>query len=136
MPTSVQTTLASQVLNQFHISIDANIVNKQTDWPTRQKTQYESMKGLMYPDWHGLKDFQKQLLMYSNTNIILTVAYAIIKALIPNNQEILATLTTIQGMGQVGNFLLSLTGFGSIFIAPQNILGNSNSLQSTINSLL
>lgn len=136
MGATVQTNLTGQLLNQFHISIDANIINKQTDWPTRQKTQYESIKGLMYPDWHGLADFQKQLLMYSNTNIILTAAYAVIKLLIPNNQEILATLTTVPGMGQVGKFLLSLAGFGSIFIAPQDILSNSNKLQSTINSLL
>lgn len=135
MPVSVQDNLSNSVLNQFHISIGTNITEKTQDWPTRQRIAYEAIKGLMVNDWHGLQDFRDQLNSYSNTHIILRTAFSVIQSIIPFNSRIRDTLVQIPGMGLVGNFLLSLPGFNSIFVAPQDLLSNSNQLNSTISSL-
>lgn len=135
MPSTVQDNLSTGILQQFHISIGTSLINKLQDWPTRQKIAYESMKGLMKDDWLGLQDFQVEMSRYSSTHIILRLAYATIQYMIPLNQRIAATLVTIPGMGLVGRFLLTLSGFQSVFIAPPDILQNSDQLNSTITSL-
>jgi hypothetical protein len=135
MSSSVQNQLAGSVLDQFHVSIGLNLQNKLQDWPGRQQIQYDSMKGLMNKDWHGLQDFNDEMTMYSATHWILELAWSVIRNIVPNNPNILATLLQIPGFGQVGQSILSLVGIQNIIVAPQSILQNPTQLSSTIQSL-
>jgi len=135
MANTVQSNISSQVSNQFNVNIGLNLQSKLTDWPSRQDMQYESMKGNMNLDFHGLEDFNFQMAAYSATNGILSAAWNIIKGMAPNNPKLLMSLVKIPGFGQVGQSVLSLIGIQSILVAPQSILQNPTALASTIKSL-
>lgn len=132
---TVQDNLTNQVLDRFHTSIGVNLMKKTDDWQSRQKIQYESMKGLMVVDWLSLADWGQQINLYSQTNIILRSALGVITALISRNQQIRATLTNIQGLGLVGKFLLGITGFKTIFVAPSDLLSDTESTNTVIQAL-
>lgn len=132
---AVQSTLASQDLAQFNVSIGLNLQNKLQDWPSRQNLQYGAMKGLLYKDFHGLQDFYNEMAAYSATHIVLQTAWSVIQGIVPNNPTLLATLLTLPGFGLVGMQVLSLVGIQNIVVAPQSILQSSSQLNSTINSL-
>src|SRR5580692_7336309 len=121
MANTVQVSLASGILDQFHVSIGLNLQSKQQDWQGRQQTQYGAMKGLTNKDFHGLSDFNNEMSAYSATNGILRAAWQVIKSLVPNNPSVTATLVNIPGFGQVGQQVLSLVGASNILIAPQDI---------------
>ncbi len=137
MGNQVQSQLASGILNQFHVDIGLNLQSKLQDWSGRQDVQYESMKGLMNRDWHSLSDFNFQMSLYSSTNLILRAAWQVIQSLTPSNLQMLATLITIPSFGSVplGSSVLSLVGVENIIVAPQDILGDTNTFANTIGSI-
>jgi hypothetical protein len=137
MANQVQNQLASGILDQFHVNIGLNLQTKLQDWSGRQDVAYESMKGLMVKDWHSLSDFNLQMSLYSATNLILRIAWDIIKNVVPNNPQMLATLVHIPGFGinPLGASVLSLVGVSNIIIAPQDILNNATTFQATISSV-
>jgi hypothetical protein len=135
MANQVQSTLASGILDSFHVSIGLSLQSKQQDWQGRQATQYGAMKGLTTQDFHGLADFNNEMSSYSSTNGILMSAWNIIKNLVPNNPTITSTLVNITGFGMVGQQVLSLVGVTNLLIAPQDVLQNSSTFDSTISSV-
>jgi hypothetical protein len=135
MANTVQVSLASGILDQFHVSIGLNLQSKQQDWQGRQQTQYGAMKGLTNKDFHGLSDFNNEMSAYSATNGILRAAWQVIKSLVPNNPSVTATLVNIPGFGQVGQQVLSLVGASNILIAPQDILTDQVTFNATISSV-
>lgn len=135
MATAVQDNLASGILDQFHVTIGLNLQSKLQDWQGRQSIQYGAQKGLMKQDWHSLSDFNFQMNLYSSASHTLRVAWRLIKALVPNNPKLLATLVTIPGFGQVGKQVLSLVGISNIIVAPQNILQDRNQFNATISAI-
>lgn len=135
MPNVVQSNLASGILNQFHVSIGLNLQNKLQDWQGRQAIQYGAVKGLMNKDFHGLQDFYSEMDKYSTAGRTLRIAWRLIKAIVPNNPKLLATLVSIPGFGQVGKQVLSLIGISSILVAPQDILKNQTQFNATIASI-
>src|SRR5271170_6637064 len=98
---SVQTQLAGGLLTQFNVSIGLNLQSTLTDWPSRQNTQYGAMQGLMNNDWHSLSDFKFQMALYSSSFHAGRIAWALIKALVPSNLKMLATLLHIPAFGSV-----------------------------------
>ena len=136
MANTVQTQIASGILDQFHVTIGLSLQSKLQDWSSRQAMQYGSIKGLMNPDWHGLADFNSEMNLYSSTNLILRIAWGIISNLVPNNPQLTATLINIAGFGLVGQQVLSLVGVANIIMAPQDILTNPSEFASTIASVV
>lgn len=138
MANMVQSQLASGILDQFHVTIGLNLQNKLTDWPSRQSLQYGAQQGLMVKDWHSLSDFNNQMSLYSSSNIILRIAWQLIKNLVPNNPQLLATLVSIPAFGSnpLGSSVLSLVGVQNIVVAPQNILESQSSFSSAISSVV
>lgn len=135
MPNSAQSDISSGVLQQFNVSIGLNLQSKLQDWPSRQSTQYGAVKNLVSGDFHSLADFKTQMTMYSSVSHTLRIAWGLIKQLVPNNAQLLATLVNIPGFGKVGQQVLSLVGISNILVAPQNILQNPVQLQATIKSI-
>lgn len=135
MGTSVQNSLSNQLLDQFNVSIGLNLQNKLQDWQGRQDIGYESIKVQLSKEWHSLPDFNFQLALYSTASHTLQIAWGLIKAIVPNNPKIVATLINIPGFGQVGSSVLSLVGISNILVAPQSILQNEQQFTSTISSL-
>lgn len=137
MANNVQNQLAGGILDQFHVNIGLNLQTKLQDWSSRQDLQYESMKGLMNKDWHSIADFNFQLAQYSSTNLILRAAWAVIQSLVPNNPKMLATLIHIPSFGSnpLGSSVLSLVGVENLLVAPQDILGDADTFNSTISSV-
>lgn len=135
MANEVQSNLASGILNQFHVNIGMNLQSKLQDWQGRQQIQYGAVKGLMKSDWHGLDDFKTQMSSYSATFRQGRTAWAVIKALVPNNAKIIATLVKIPGFGQVGQQVLSLVGISNVLVAPQDILKSQSKFNATIASV-
>jgi hypothetical protein len=137
MSNEVQSNLSSGILDQFHVSIGLSLQNKLSNWQGRQDIQYESIKGLMNVDFHSLLDFKFQMAMYSSTNNILQVAWNLIQALVPNNAKLLATLIKLPSFGNIplGSSVLSLVGVSNIITAPQDILTDPSTFNSTISSV-
>lgn len=136
MANSVQSNLATGILNTFHVNIGLTLQSKEQDWQGRQNVQYGAIKGLMNSDWHSLADFNTEMSEYSATNGILVAAWAIIKNLVPNNPQLLATLISPPGFGKVGQQILSLVGVTNLVVAPQDILEDTDTFNSTISSVV
>ena len=132
MPNQVQNDLANMSLSEFDRPIGVSIIPAGQSWKDRQQLQYESMKGLLYKDFHGLDDFYEQMNLYSSSNTILTVAWKLIQALVPRNRKILQTLISLPGTGLVGRYLAQLVGFEKSFVLPNEILEDPSSLESSL----
>jgi hypothetical protein len=137
MANTVQSNLASGILDSFHVSIGLSLQSKLQNWQGRQDMQYESMKGLMNADFHSLLDFKFQMALYSSTNGILQIAWGLIQAMVPNNAKLLATLIRIPSFGNIplGSSVLSLVGVSNIITAPQDILTSQSQFNDTISSV-
>lgn len=131
---SVQTLTATAALAQYLRPIGVAIIPNGQDWSSRQRIQYEAIKGLMRADFHGLDDFKEQLNLYSATNIqILRPAYSAIRALIPVNRNILQKLVFNPVLGMwVGRFLLKVVGFEKAFTVPTSILEDNLALKAKL----
>jgi hypothetical protein len=124
---AVQDDISAKYLDQFNVSIPVSMVSKLRNWEARQKFQWDAVIKHPQQQFHGLKDFLKQMDMYSSTHIILKIAWKVIKTLVPKNTEILALMTSAPGLGSVGKSLLQIHGFGQVFGAhPEDLLRVDN----------
>jgi len=106
------------------------LVKKSTDWPTRQKIQYEAMKGLMMKDFHGLNDYEQQIgtLMKAGT-FGQKIAWPILKPLVKLQPRLRVSTILHPRLGVVGRFFLRLIGFDQVFRVPAEILSRKSSFQ-------
>jgi len=113
-------TLSASRLNR---RINIVLVRRASDWKTRQKIQYEALKGLLMQDFVGLKDYERQLgiLMRAGT-IGQKIAWAFVKPMIKLQPRLRASTVIHPRLGVVGRFLLTLFGFDAVFRAPEDIL--------------
>lgn len=132
MPNQVQNNLANMSLSEFNRPVGVSIIPAGQSWKDRQQVQYESMKGLLYKDFHGLDDFYEQMKLYSSSNAILKAAWSLIVALVPRNRKILQTLIYLPGLGLVGKYLSRLVGFEKSFVLPNEILEDPAALKESL----
>lgn len=129
---NVQDEISEKYLEQFNVGIPISAMSKLRSWKDRQKFQWDAVISHPQQQFHGLKDFFKQMDKYSGAHWILTMAWAIIKNLAPKNTEILALMTSATGLGQVGKSLLQIHSFGQIFGANAGDLLRPEKLQDAV----
>lgn len=131
----VRDKIASDILEQFHVPIDLNVVEKLRDWQGRQKLQYESMKGLVHKDFFSVSDWKQQIALYSKTHWILARAQLVILPFVLLNRLLLGTLLRDKIMGLVGKYVRSLHNFDRLFTLPQQLLSSLDSLKKRVTSI-
>ena len=129
----VQNQLTSEVLQGFERPVSVVMINKAQDWQTRQRVAYESMKGLLKEDFLGLKDWNEQITLYSSANpMYLRGPHSVIKPLLTRNRNVLMQLANHPQLGWVGRLLVSIYGFAKVFVAPTEILNDSEDLKTRL----
>lgn len=129
---TVQTQVSAQYLQAFNLPIGVSGMQKLQTFPALQKLGYAGQLGLMKADFHGLTDFKNQMSVYSSVSTTLTIAWNLIKAVVPNNPNILLELFTAPGLGTVGLAFQSISGFGQVFaLTPSNLQSPSATTAAT-----
>jgi len=111
----VQNNLADQYLQKFNLPIGVSGMQKLQQFPALQKLAHAGQLSHLKKDFHGLNDFDYQMNLYSSSNYILKAAWSLIKSIVPNNPMIAQLLTTVPGLGSVGQDFLSISGFAQVF---------------------
>ncbi len=118
----VQNNLSDQYLQKFNLPIGVSGMQKLQQFPALQKLAHAGQLSFLKKDFHGLDDFKFQMDLYSSSNYILKAAWALIKSIVPNNPKIALLLTTVPGLGSVGQDFLSISGFAQVFsLTPSDL---------------
>lgn len=125
MAGQLQTNIASTYVSQMNTALSVPVLNKLSQWKFLQQLGFGANLTHLQQNFHGIQDFFKQLTNYSNTNWILRAAWQVIKMIAPKNQEILKLMTNDPVMGQVGQVITNLHGFGDAFAKAPDILKTS-----------
>lgn len=128
----VQNKLSTELVEQFNRPLSLSMITKGQDWRTRQVLDYEASKGFLKSDFLGLKDWEEQMKIFCQASVLLNGPLLAIKGLIPRNRNMLFSLRRLSGLGWVGGMLTKIHGFEKVFVAPQDILQNSNSLKNRL----
>lgn len=129
---SIQQQVSAQYLQAFNLPIGVSGMQKLQTFPALQQLGYAGQLSLMKADFHGLADFKSQMSVYSSISPTLTIAWNLIKAIVPNNANILAELFTAPGLGTVGLAFQSISGFGQVFaLTPSNLQSPSATTAAT-----
>lgn len=128
----VQLQISDSYLNQFDRSIGVSGMQKLQQFPSLQQLGYAGQLGSMKNDFHGLQDFKDQLTAYSSTSSLLTVAWSVIKAIVPNNVNVTRLLTTIPGLGLVGQAFQSIHNFGQVFSLSPGDLASPSTVSAKV----
>lgn len=111
----VHDDISDQYLQQFNRSIGISGMQKLSQFPALQQLGYNGQLGSIKNDFHGLSDFKSQMAKYSSASFTLRVAWSLISAIVPNNVSIARMLTTVPGLGTVGQMFSSIHNFGQVF---------------------
>lgn len=130
---SVQDLAASDYLDKFSRPLSVSAMSKLRQFGFLQELGYNGQLDSMKKDFHGLKEFNTHMDMYSNTNGILKIAWAIIKNLVPKNLFIEALILPLGQLGRVGKLFLQIPTFGQVFGASPDQL-SPPSLASKLSS--
>jgi hypothetical protein len=129
MSNIVTDQMASDELMNFSSPVSVSFITQAQDWQTRQQIQYAAVKGLLKEDFLGLADWSEQIRTYSQTNAMyLMPAYMTILPLVARNRNVLMSLARNPQLGWVGQFLMRVYAFASVFNAPTELLQDSSNL--------
>lgn len=112
---TVHQQIAADVLNEFNMPLSVSAMSKLQQFPMLQKLAFNGHLNDLKANFHGLKEFNIQMDLYSSTNPILTAAWKAIKHLAPQNLQIAGLLFTDPSLGTVGNLFQSIHNFGRVF---------------------
>jgi hypothetical protein len=133
---SVQTNIASGYLSAFEGPVGVSVMSKATKWPFLQQLGFGGNLDQLAATFHGLKDFNKQMSMYSSTNAWLRAAWNVIKQFVLNNAEVLALEYHDPNLGKVGRIFQVLTSFGQVFALSPSELKSPGSIAAKVGSVL
>lgn len=120
---NVQDKIASDYLAQFDRPLSVSSMLKLRRWPMLQELGFNGQLGHMKNTFHGLKDFKRQMEMYSSTHWILKLAWKVISSLVLNNAMVKMLLFTSASLGEVGKLFKSIGSFEQVFaVKPDEVL--------------
>ena len=131
---SVQTNIAAGYLSAFEGPIGVSVMSKLTQWPFLQQLGFAGTLDQSSSTFHGLKDFNLQMNMYSSTNGLLKIAWNVIKQFVLNNAEVLALEYHAPNLGKVGRIFQVLTSFGQVFALSPSELKSPGSIAAKVGS--
>jgi hypothetical protein len=119
----VQDQIAEDYLKQFERPMSVSVMKKLKKWPMLQELGFNGQLGHMKETFHGLKEFNVHMDMYSQTHDILKRAWLVIKNLAPKNPFVALKLFFSQYLGNVGKLFKSIHNFEQIFaVNPDTLL--------------
>ncbi len=119
----IHDSISNQYLEQFNKSISISVMSKLRKFPMLQELGYNGQLSHLKESFHGLKEFNVHMDMYSNTNIILKIAWKVIKSLAPKNPFLELKLFFGNALGKVGNLFKSIHNFDKVFaVNPDELL--------------
>lgn len=117
----VQDQISNSYLQTFDRPLSVSAVDKLRQFPFLQELGYNGQLGHLKDNFHGLKEFNVQMDMYSQ-HPLLKAAWTIIKYIAPKNPFITAKLFISSTMGSVGNLFQGLQGFDKVFsLSPDEL---------------
>lgn len=112
---TVHDDIADKYLEQFDQPLSISAMKKLRQFPMLQELGYNGQLSHMKEAFHGLKEFNVHMDMYSATNIILTIAWKVIKSLAPKNPFLELKLFVGGALGKVGLLFKSIHNFDKVF---------------------
>lgn len=133
----IQNSIADDYLQQFDRSIGVAGMAKLNKWPFLQKLGFNGQLGHLQETFHGLKDFKVQMEAYSNSHLILRIAWSVISPIVLKNLMTLALTFAGPVLGKVGKLFQSISGFAQAFsISPEILTGELSKLKTKVQSYL
>jgi hypothetical protein len=130
---ATQNDLSVAELQNFNRPISLMVVSQAQTWTTRQRIQYEAMLKYLQAEFLSLADWAAQLRQYSQANTPqLGGPFSSVVALLTQNLELQKRLTELGDCGEVGNFLASIGSFDKVFVAQEDILTDTEALESRL----
>jgi len=131
---AVQTNIAAGYLSAFEGPIGVSVQSKLKKWPFLQKLGFAGSLSYSNSTFHGLKDFTKEMKMYSVTHPILRSAWRVIEQIAPLNPEVTSQLFTSDTLGPVGKDFENLTGFGEAFAVSPDQLKSPSAIRTQVSA--
>lgn len=112
---TIHDQIAADYAAKYGRTISVSSMQKMKNWQFLQEMGYGGVLKHLKADFHGVKDFKKQLATYSSTHWILRKAWAVIVSMVLSNAEIALKMFSGGILGQVGNIFRNVPGFGQVF---------------------
>ncbi len=132
----IQDQIADEYLKQFERPLSISAMKKLKEFPMLQELGYNGQLGHLKETFHGLKEFNKHMDMYSTTHPILKIAWKVIKSLAPKNPIVELLLFTSKSMGKIGTLFKSIHNFDKVFSVNTDEILDPDKLKQKISNVV
>ena len=131
---TVQSQIASSVLNDFHMPLNVSMISQTSNWTMRQWMTYWAIKECIRRDFLGLMDWADQITRYSGANPMqLSGPLSVIAANLLSNRLTSTTETSMEGSDiDVGIPLATIAGLSQVFTITPDQMGNPDILSGLV----
>jgi hypothetical protein len=107
--------IADSYLKQFDQSLSVSAMKKLRKFPMLQELGYNGSLSHFKETFHGLKEWNVHMGIYSKSHPILTAAWNLIKNLAPKNPFVELLMFRSPSLGKVGLLFKSIHNFDKVF---------------------
>jgi hypothetical protein len=128
--------IADDYLKQFDKELSVSAMRKLKSFPMLQELGFNGQLSHMKETFHGLKEFNVHMNMYSQTHHILRIAWQIIKSIAPKNPFVELKMFISGSLGKVGKLFKSIHNFDKVFSLNSDEVLDPNKIKKKVTSVV